>query len=116
MPLATARRATYRVDLESGETIKARCLDDESSARRLFEIRRGLPHAFVPAFHHHGRVLLERWVQGEILGRTAPDDARLVEAAVLLGGLHATRVAAEPAVPDDSTQAWRLRAERGLQT
>ncbi len=116
IPFPPVRRATYRIDLESGETIKARCLLDESSARRLFEIRRGLPDGFVPAFHHHGRVLLERWVHGEILGPAAPDDARLVEAAVLLGRLHATTMAAEPVGPDDSTHAWRLKTERGLRT
>ncbi len=105
------RRATYRIDLDSGETIKARCLEDEASAQQLFEIRRGLPSAFVPAFFQHGRVLLERWIPGTVLGTTPPERAHLVEAGALLATLHATRDVGEP---DDGTGTWRARTERGL--
>ena len=112
----TFRRATYRIELDSGETIKARCLEDASSARRLFEIRRHIPDAFVPAFDHHGRVLLERWVHGQVLGHTRPDAAQLVEAGVLLASLHATSVVTEPVAQGDGTSAWRLKTESGLQT
>jgi hypothetical protein len=112
----TIRRHTYRVDLDSGETIKARCLEDDGSARRLFEIRQGLPDAFVPAFGCHGRVLLERWAEGRLLREARPRDAHLIEAGGLLAGLHAMRVGRGQAAPNESTNAWRLRTESGLQT
>jgi thiamine kinase-like enzyme len=111
----TIGRHTYRIDLDSGETIKARCLEDDSSARRLFEIRQSLPDAFVPAFGCYGRVLLERWADGRLLQRTRPGDEHLVDAAALLAGLHATPVELEQQTRDGRTNAWRLRTESGLQ-
>ena len=60
---SAVRRSAYRIDLGSGETIKARRLEDAGTARRLFEVRQELPDAFVPAFMCHGPVLLERWVE-----------------------------------------------------
>jgi hypothetical protein len=110
------KRFTYRIDLDSGEIIKARHLEDESSARRLFEIRHGLPDAFVPAFSCHGRVLLERWADGRLLHDTRPSDMHLVEAGALLAGLHAMRVEPGQTARDESTNAWRLKTDSGLQT
>lgn len=109
------RRTVYRIDLESGETIKARRLEDAGIARRLFEVRQDLPDAFVPAFMCHGPVLLERWVDGELLGNTTPADDHLREAGLLLAGLHATpTVAGQPVHRRESTAAWRDEAERAI--
>lgn len=114
---SAVRRSAYRIDLESGETIKARRLEDAGTARRLFEVRQELPDAFVPAFMCHGPVLLERWVEGEILGSTPPSDAHLRQAGLLLAGLHATpAVAGQPVGRRERTAAWRDEAERGLGT
>jgi thiamine kinase-like enzyme len=106
-------RATYRVGIDSGETIKARCFAEEEAAQRLFEIRQALPDAFVPAFHRHGRVLLERWVEGRILG-SEPPDGHLVPAAALLAELHATTLSGRLAA-DDSTHAWRVQTRHRLE-
>lgn len=112
----TIGRHTCRIGLDSGETIKARCLEDDASARRLFEIRQGLPDAFVPAFACHGRVLLERWAEGRLLHGTRPSDRHLADAGALLAGLHAMRVEPGQTARDESTNAWRLRTDSGLQT
>jgi hypothetical protein len=108
------RRATYRVELASGETIKARVVDDDMTARRVFETRRWLPAAFVPAFAQHGSVLLERWIAGDLLG-DAPPDVRVVEAAELLATVHATRWPdADAPSRRASTAAHRDAAAGGL--
>jgi len=109
------RRSVYRIDLESGHTIKARRVEDEETARRLFEIRRELPDSFARAFARYGAVLLEDWIEGEGLGDTPPSDAQLVDAASLLAQLHTTEtVAGQPLHEMRSTAAWRDEAERRL--
>jgi hypothetical protein len=109
------RRATYRVELASGETIKARVVDDETTARRVFEMRRDLPDAFVPAFVRDGCVLFERWIDGDLLGDATPPDARIAEAAALLAGVHAVRRPNVGAAPGHANTAARRNAtERGL--
>jgi len=112
---AAHRRSAYRIDLETGETIKARRLEDADTARRLFEARRDLPDAFVPAFLCRGPVLLERWVEGRLLGNGQPHDERLHEAGLLLAGVHAaTAVAGQPVRHRERTAPWRDEAEHGL--
>jgi hypothetical protein len=111
----TINRRVYRVDLESGETIKIRRLEDEPTAQRLFESRQDLPDTFVPAFYQHGRVVLERWVDGRILGIMPPTDAQLVETGMLLAGLHARGRRTPEANSEDDMSAWRLRTEGRLQ-
>jgi aminoglycoside phosphotransferase (APT) family kinase protein len=112
---AASGRAVYRIDLEAGRTIKARRLNDEATARRLFEIRAELPTAFAPAFCQHGRVLLEEWIEGEELGDACPDAAQLAEAGALLAQLHArTTLAGEALHAWRSTRSWREQTEQGL--
>ena len=109
----TLGRRAFRVDLVSGGAIKARHLGSSPLAQRLFELRRPLPDAFVPAFAVHGPVLLEHWVDGELLGQASPDDARLREAGGLLARLHATTPAdGTPVGRRAPTRAWREDAER----
>jgi thiamine kinase-like enzyme len=115
IPFASTGRAAYRVDLETGRTIKARRVEDEKTARRLFEIRRDLPAAFAPAFDQHGTVLLEDWIEGEELGGACPSDAHVTDAAELLAQLHATEIlAGHPMHERRSTTGWREETERGL--
>jgi thiamine kinase-like enzyme len=83
------RRATYRIELRDGRTIKARLLENETTARSLSMVRRSLPDAFAPVIARHGRVLLEEWVHGEALDVEKLNPARLAEAGALLGDLHA---------------------------
>jgi aminoglycoside phosphotransferase (APT) family kinase protein len=109
-------RSVYRLELRSGDTIKARRLPDEETARGLFEIRRELPDAFAPALGQYGTVLLEEWIDGEVLGDGLPSDGRLTEAAALLARLHATPVVAGCAVHDRrSTATWCEDTEARLQ-
>jgi hypothetical protein len=113
---AALRRSTYRIDLETGETIKARRLEDAGTAQRLFAARRDLPDAFVPAIVCRGPVLLEEWIEGRLLGPAQPDDARLHEAGLLLARVHAaTVVDGQPVRRRERSAAWRDEAERGLE-
>ena len=108
------RRTVYRLDLVTGETIKARCVEDEATARDLCVLRRGLPPAFAPVLAQHGPVLLEPWIDGESLGARPPRPGELAAAGALLAALHAS-----PApLPDDAAtarlQRWQRRGARGL--
>jgi len=110
-----AKRSVFRIDLKSGRTIKARRIEDEETARRLFETRHELPDAFVSAFARYGSVLFEDWIHGEAVGSTLPSDAHLVEAGSLLACLHATAtVAGRPAHEVHSTAAWRHKTDGKL--
>jgi thiamine kinase-like enzyme len=112
---ADAGRSTYRIDVETGHTIKARRVDDDETARRLFEVRRELPEAFAPVIGCYGAVLLEEWIDGEELGKGIPSDAHLTTAASLLAHLHATQaVAGHPVHERRSTAVWRETAEESL--
>lgn len=114
---AASGRSLYRIVLESGRSIKARRLDDETTARQLFEIRRELPVAFAPAFCRCGRVLLEDWIEGDELGDDCPSDAQLAEAGALLAQLHARpALAGEALLGWRSTHDWRKRTEQGLES
>jgi len=103
-------RVTYRVDLDGAApaaTVKARRMPGEEAARVQAEIRRELPGAFVAVLARHGRVLLEEWVEGEVLG-AAPDAARLREAAALLAELHVrTTLDGKSLLGRESTAAQR---------
>jgi len=103
-------RSTWRVELASGATVKARLLESAAEARRLLGVREGLEYAFAPAIGCDGRVLIEEWVQGRSL--TAPEaDARAEECGALLGRLH-LRGREQPV--DELAAEWRLRAQDDL--
>ncbi len=109
-------RAAYRIELADGRVIKARRLENEAVAHDLLRIRRRLPDAFAPVFTRHGRVLLEEWVLGEPLGDAPPEPARLAEAGVLLGELHAhAQLDGQRLHQVRSTAAHRDSAMRKLQ-
>ena len=92
--------------------LKARRLEDEATARRLFEIRQGAPAGFAPVLHCHGAVLLEAWIEGEDLAQRPATTQHLIEAATLLACLHATPlVFGRPLPATQSTAAEREMAE-----
>jgi len=104
-------RSTWRVALAEGGSLKARVLESEAAARELVELRAGLEPAFVPALACRGPVLVEQWIEGELLA-AGPSAARAAEAGALLGRLHARPVSGAPAtVPTDR---WRAQAENDL--
>ena len=109
------RRKAYRIDLQTGRTIKARLLEDEETAQRLFEFRRDLPHSFAPVLAQYGAVLLERWVQGDVLQDRLLTKDLIGRAAVLLAELHETNsVAGRPVKEMRRTMIWRERMESDL--
>lgn len=110
-------RAVYRIALVSGETIKARRLEDAATARELCALRAALPPAFVPVLALHGRVLLEPWIEGTELRGVPPEPATVRAAGAQLAALHATTTAAgRPVRATQPTQAWREFGERTCAT
>jgi thiamine kinase-like enzyme len=91
MPSARTGRVAYRIELDSDRVIRARRLEDDATARRLFDIRRLLPEAFAAPFDCFGRVLLEEWIDGDALRDTIPSDTLLQQAGSLLAYVHLTR-------------------------
>jgi aminoglycoside phosphotransferase len=109
---AEHRRSVFRVDLEGGRILKARRLEDEATARRLFELRQAAPPGFAPVLHCHRAVLLEAWIEGEDLAHRSATTEQLIAAATLLARLHATRtVQGRPLPATQSTASERAAAE-----
>jgi hypothetical protein len=109
------RRAVYRIELVSGETIKARRLEDEATACALHDLRRRVPAAFVPVLARHGCVLLEPWIAGEELRDRSPSASILAVAGALLAALHAVTTAVGRSAREPATTApWRARSERAF--
>jgi aminoglycoside phosphotransferase (APT) family kinase protein len=110
---AEHHRSALRIDLEDGRVLKARRLEDEATARQLFEIRQGAPAGFAPVLHCHGPVLLEAWVEGESLAQRFATAAQLIEAATLLACLHCTPQMFSQRLPAiEGTAPEREKAER----
>ncbi len=91
-------RFAFRVETHDGQTLKARHCGDANEAQRIEELRRGLEDSFAPVLERIGAVLLEEWVEGEMLDVLAAEEW-VPLAGALLGRLHArplpTGVAAE---------------------
>lgn len=105
-------RSVFRVDLEGGGVLKARRVDDDATARRLFEVRQEAPPGFAPVLHCHRAVLLEAWIEGEDLAHRPATTVQLIEAATLLARLHATRaVQGHPLPATQPTSHERSAAE-----
>lgn len=109
---AENHRRAYRIDLTGGRILKARRLEDEITARQLFEMRQEVPTGFARVLHCHGAVILEAWIEGEDLSQRCATTRHLIEAATLLACLHATpQVFGRPLPATQSTAAEREMAE-----
>jgi Ser/Thr protein kinase RdoA (MazF antagonist) len=95
-------RYAYRVQTDDGRVVKARHFGTADEARRVYELRRRLEAAFAPVLAVSGAVLIETWVDGEMLGADA--EAWAQTAGALLGRLHAAPLGA-----DISTQCGTMR-------
>jgi thiamine kinase-like enzyme len=115
MQVLDGNRVAYRIDLDSGRTIKARRVQSERIARQIFNIRRELPYAFAPAFYCYGAVLIEDWINGEDLDNEYLTDELLHCAATLLAYLHTMPdVAGHPVQEVRSTALWRVKTLEDL--
>jgi aminoglycoside phosphotransferase (APT) family kinase protein len=93
LPSRASDRATFRITLADGRVVKARRLRRPEKARRFGRLLRALAHPRLPAMLVlEGRVTIEEWVAGACLSELPPDPERLLQAADLLGSLHATRM------------------------
>ncbi|HEX2965150.1 MAG TPA: phosphotransferase [Syntrophorhabdaceae bacterium] len=91
------KRATYRVDHESG-TVKARVMQDEQAAQESISHRYELWDAFAPVIARYGRVLVEEWIDGTALP-DIPDRVRLDEAGAILAEMHAASILSHSGSP-----------------
>jgi hypothetical protein len=94
-------RYAFRIDTADGRRIKARHFGCADAARRAQLLRRDLEDAFAPVLARHDAVLIEAWLEGEMLegGATAWTAA----GGALLGRLHATPLASRIAARDSSS-------------
>ncbi len=83
-------RVTYRVELASGDVVKVRRVTRTRAPRRAELVVRALDDPDLPApLALHGRVTVERWVDGVPLDSMTPTMWQIEAAADLLGRLHA---------------------------
>jgi hypothetical protein len=80
-------RKTYRINHDGG-IVKARLLEDESTAGILADFRSELPEEFARILSLSGRVLIEEWIEGDPL-TDVPEPHLLTTAGTLLADLHA---------------------------
>ena len=82
-------RQTLRVDLGDGSTIKVRRLESVEAAVTLTGMRRPLHPAFAPILAQHDAMLIEEWIDGQVL-TTVLGSAHAHDLGALLGHLHST--------------------------
>lgn len=92
-------RASFRIDTESGMTIKARRMENEAAAQRQQELRADLPADFAPVLARVGAILLESWIEGRPLNEIPPSETLIRRAGSVLAALHAPRRAAGKSLP-----------------
>lgn len=96
---AMERRASFRVETETGAVIKARRMESEAVAREQMELRSGLPDAFPPVLARFGPILIETWIEGRPLGEMPPPAPLIRQAGALLATLHARECAGGRPLP-----------------
>jgi hypothetical protein len=98
LPYRDGGRATWRVHLDGGGSVKARRLLGAAKGRRIERLvgRLGDPR-LARVLGRDGRYLVEEWVEGRTLGELPLDPGRLERAAELLGSLHARAPRPAPA-------------------
>ncbi len=106
----------FRVELAGGGCLKARRFGEEMVAQRQQMLRAGLPDDFAPVLARYGAVLLEAWVDGQVLDDAAANADRVGQAAAVLARLHAVGRAGDMDLPfmGDLSGLWRdVRAALG---
>ena len=87
---SVAEKRAYRVLVEDGSKAKARVLMGGDHAARWCELRRSVGgRMFLSSMlWSEGNAVLEEWIEGDVLPRTAPQDHILEESAGVLARMH----------------------------
>jgi thiamine kinase-like enzyme len=87
-------RLALKVVFEGWHIIKARWLPSESQAADWHRIRAdiGAKKYLSACLHRKGRMVVEEWVEGEILDMKRPENSSLVSAAKILAKIHALEI------------------------
>lgn len=87
---SVAEKRAYRVSFEDGSQAKARVLLGADHAARWCELRRsvGGQICLSSMLWSEGDAVLEEWIEGDVLPRTAPQDHLLEEPAGVLAQIH----------------------------
>lgn len=103
-------RACFRLELTNGERFKLRRHEHESRVEDLTWLRRHLNDgAFTSILAHRGDLTLESWIDGRPLAELTLADDQLVQAARILGDLHATKRLGEEAFPIERATAFYMQ-------
>jgi thiamine kinase-like enzyme len=91
---SVAEKRAYRVSFEDGSKAKARVLMGGDHAARWCELRRSVGgRMFLSSMlWSEGNAVLEEWIEGDVLPRTAPQDHLLEEPAGVLARMHQIEV------------------------
>lgn len=101
-------RASYRVQLRNGSSVKLRRLGDAFEAERVTRLTRHLDSAQIPQVcAHRGAAVIEPWIEGRLLDGLPADYSRMRACGALLGKIHAT-----PTPADAADQVALAREER----
>lgn len=104
-------RFAYRAQLDDGRTVKVRHFGNSDAAQRIVDLRADLEEAFAPAIACYGPVLIEAWIDGDMLD-PGNAEAWAAEAGALLGRLHMRPLAVS--TPPESTRTWLDHAQTDL--
>jgi thiamine kinase-like enzyme len=93
---ASSGRQALKVVLEDGSQIKARWLlnKDQAEAWHALRVKIGSRAFFSDFLYGEGQVVVEEWVEGEILPMANPKEETLEESAEILAGIHSIEIGA----------------------
>ncbi len=102
-------RYAYRVESDDGRIVKARHFGTAAAAQRVHVLRRGIEDSFAPVLGCFGPVLLESWLEGEMLPETEAEQWAQAAGAIL-GRLHGHRLEVDGSAEDETTRWNRVAA------
>ena len=115
LPAEQTDRATFRIRLADGRVVKARRFRRAAKAERFARIVRTLSHERLrPPLLVADRVSIEAWVDGTPVSALPRSTERLLQAADLLGSIHAPRTPFSGPSPSRSTSALLASTRRRI--